>query len=169
MESLSVDRIQCLANHDSVRMAIQPSTTDSPAAAPTEPDRFSYVVTEGVADLFASLNCTLAVTTYQAGKLVLLRADGGRLSALLRTFDSAMGLAVAPDRLAIGTRHAIWLLRDAPEIGRQLEPHGKHDHCFVPRSAHITGDIRIHDLAFCNEELWFVNTRFSCLCTLDSE
>src|SRR5204862_4296250 len=29
------------------------------------------------------------------------------------------------------------------------------------------GDIRIHDTAWAGDELWAVNTRFSCLCTLD--
>jgi uncharacterized protein (TIGR03032 family) len=32
---------------------------------------------------------------------------------------------------------------------------------------HVTGDIRIHEIGWCDEELWVVNTRFSCLCTLD--
>ncbi len=114
----------------------------------SEPQPFRYVVTEGVAELLASLNGTLAATTYQAGKLVLFRSDGSRVSALFRTFDSAMGLAVSGDRLAIGSRHAVWLLRDAPDVGRQLEPQGRHDACFVPRICHITGDIRVHELAW---------------------
>src|SRR5262249_31887756 len=35
------------------------------------------------------------------------------------------------------------------------------------RSAHVTGDIDVHEMAWAGDELWFVNTRFSCLCTLD--
>jgi uncharacterized protein (TIGR03032 family) len=37
----------------------------------------------------------------------------------------------------------------------------------VPRSAHVTGDIGIHEMAWAGDELWMVSTRFSCLCTLD--
>jgi uncharacterized protein (TIGR03032 family) len=37
----------------------------------------------------------------------------------------------------------------------------------MPRAHHVTGDVRVHDLAFSNGELWIVNTRFSCLSTLD--
>ncbi len=44
-----------------------------------------------------------------------------------------------------------------------------HDACFVPRSCHVTGDIRVHDMACAGDELWAVNTRFSCLCTLDPD
>ena len=32
-----------------------------------------------------------------------------------------------------------------------------------------TGDIRIHEIAWVEDELWAVNTRFSCLCTFDAE
>ena len=41
-------------------------------------------------------------------------------------------------------------------------------HVFVhlPRSCHVTGDIGVHEIAWAGEELWIVNTRFSCLCTL---
>jgi uncharacterized protein (TIGR03032 family) len=39
----------------------------------------------------------------------------------------------------------------------------------VPRRAHVTGDISVHDLAFAGDELWVVATRFSCLATLDAE
>jgi uncharacterized protein (TIGR03032 family) len=31
----------------------------------------------------------------------------------------------------------------------------------------MTGDIHVHEMAWAGEELWFVNTLFSCLCTLD--
>lgn len=32
----------------------------------------------------------------------------------------------------------------------------------------MTGDVRIHELAYVDDEIWFVNTRFSCLASLDS-
>lgn len=158
-----------------------PTAASSPAAPASPATPFRYVVTDGMADLLSSLGGTLAATTYQAGKLVLFRADGSGVSALFRTFDSAMGLAIAGGRMAIGARNCIWLLRDAPDIGRQIPPNGKHDACFVPRGACITGDIRVHEMAWCladsnravaggsRKELWFVNTRFSCLSTLDPD
>ena len=74
-----------------------------------------------------------------------------------------------PQRLTIGTRNQIWFLRNAPDIAPRVEPAGLHDACYLPRSCHVTGDIGIHELAWAGEELWVVNTRFSCLCTLDSD
>src|SRR5205823_4502784 len=50
----------------------------------------------------------------------------------------------------------------------KLPPEGKHDACYVPRADHYTGNIGIHEIAYANDELWLVNTRFSCLCTLDA-
>jgi uncharacterized protein (TIGR03032 family) len=54
-------------------------------------------------------------------------------------------------------------------VARKLPPEGKHDACFLPRRSHVTGDIRVHELAFAGDELWVVNTRFSCLSVLDED
>src|SRR5262249_44800067 len=70
-------------------------------------------------------------------------------------------------RLAVGTKMHIWEFHDQPAVARHLEPAGRHDACFLPRHAQVTGQIAVHDLAWAGDELWVVNTRFSCLCTLD--
>jgi uncharacterized protein (TIGR03032 family) len=38
---------------------------------------------------------------------------------------------------------------------------------YVPRNCTVTGDMRVHELAYAGGELWIANTRFSTLCTLD--
>jgi uncharacterized protein (TIGR03032 family) len=80
-----------------------------------------------------------------------------------------MGLAVDGPRVALGTRHQVWFYRNAPDIAARVEPAGQHDACYLPRSCHVTGDIGVHELAWVGKELWIVNTRFSCLCTLDPD
>jgi uncharacterized protein (TIGR03032 family) len=117
--------------------------------------------------LLDELGISLLVSTYQAGKLIAVRVLEGRLNTHFRSFIMPMGLAVHQGRLALGTRLQVWELCNQPEVGRKLEPAGRHDACFIPRACHVTGDIRIHDLAWAGDELWLVNTRFSCLCTLD--
>ena len=112
---------------------------------------------------------SLIVSTYQAGKVVVARERRGRVSTLLRSFDQAMGLAVDGRRMAIATRNQIWFLRNAPDIAQKLPPEGQRDACFLPRQCHVTGDIRSHEIVFVGNDLWIVNTRFSCLCTLDAE
>lgn len=127
---------------------------------------FRYTQTESFVALLRQLGASLLVSTYQANKLLVARATGGGLSMLVRTFERPMGLAVDAQRLTIGSRNQIWFLRNAPDIAPQVEPAGQHDACFLPRSCHVTGDVGLHEVVWAGEELWLVNTRFSCLCTL---
>jgi uncharacterized protein (TIGR03032 family) len=130
---------------------------------------FHYAQTDNFAPLLRQLDISLFVTTYQANKLLVVRAAQGGLSTLVRTFERPMGLAADGRRLAVGTRTEVWLLRNAPDIAPRIEPAGHHDACYLPRSCHVTGDIGVHELAWSSDELWIVNTRFSCLCTLDPD
>jgi uncharacterized protein (TIGR03032 family) len=139
------------------------------APSPPLPLEFHYTQTESFVALLHELGVSLLVSTYQANKLLAVRASGQGLSTLVRTFDRPMGLAVDPRRLAIGTRKEVWFLRNAPDIAPRIEPAGQHDACYLPRSCHVTGDIGIHEMAWAGDELWIVNTRFSCLCTLSPE
>ena len=135
-------------------------------AAPTAVD-FHYTQTDSFVALLQQLGISLLVTTYQANKLLVVRAAQGGLSTLVRTFERPMGLAVDARRMALGTRDQVWFLRNAPDIAPRVEPAGVHDACYLPRSSNVTGDIGVHEMAWGGDELWIVNTRFSCLCTLD--
>jgi uncharacterized protein (TIGR03032 family) len=147
-------------------------TRDSSPSAPKTDNsavEFHYTQTDSFAPLLRQLDASLLVTTYQANKLLVVRAAQGGLSTLVRTFERPMGLAVDGRRLALGTRNQVWFLRNAPDIAARVEPAGQHDACYLPRSCHVTGDIGVHELAWAGDELWVVNTRFSCLCTLDPD
>jgi uncharacterized protein (TIGR03032 family) len=153
-----------------------PDQSQSPSEGPGTPHAneatpFTYVHSANFPALLEQLNLSLAVTTYQAGKLMLVRSAGGKLSTLLRSFEKPMGLALSAnhDRMVLGTRRMVWTLQSAPEIAPQLEPKGKHDACFVPRSSHVTGDMHGHEIALIDGRTWIVNTLFSCLCTFDDE
>jgi uncharacterized protein (TIGR03032 family) len=108
---------------------------------------------------------SVLVTTYQAGRLVILRNDDGVLNTHFRLFPKPMGLALAPHRLALGAEMEIREFHSVPAVAPKLEPKGKHDAAFLPRTAHATGDVQIHEMAWIDGEVWFVNTLFSCLCT----
>jgi uncharacterized protein (TIGR03032 family) len=141
------------------------------------------VHTSNFPHLLDEAGCSVLVTTYQAGKLVLLRNQGGVLNTHFRTFLKPMGLAVRGRRLAIGASVDIWEFLNVPAVCRRLDQQPgegsgpasaeggapptapQHDACFLPRFSHTTGDIQIHEMAFVGEELWFVNTAFSCLAT----
>ena len=64
---------------------------DGPVPAAVE---FHYTQSESFVALLKQLGLSLLVTTYQANKLLVVRAAQGGLSTLVRTFDQPMGLAV---------------------------------------------------------------------------
>jgi uncharacterized protein (TIGR03032 family) len=119
--------------------------------------------------LLRQLGISLLVTTYQAGKLLILRPDGEILNTLCRDFESPMGLAYRNGQLVIGSRHHVWLYLNNPDVVPTLTPPGRHDACFLPRKSVVTGNIQVHEMAWAGSEVWIANTRFSCLCTLDDQ
>jgi uncharacterized protein (TIGR03032 family) len=132
----------------------------------TGPRLFSYEASEHLVELLDQVGSSLLVSTYQAGRLVAVGVSQGTLNVTLHTFERAMGLAVAHDRVAVGSGPQLFFLQSMPEIAPRLEPAGKFDSCFVTRSSHLTGEVHSHELAFAGQQLWFVNTLFSCLCVL---
>lgn len=151
------------------------------------------VHTSNLPAILKQLGISLWVSTYQAGKLVVLRAEGDVLNTHFRMFDKPMGLAIeptrnVPTRLAMGTAMQVWEFHNVPAACTRLDsardatdelparlasPH-PHDACFLPRVAHWTGDIDVHEMAWVNappspspedenSDLIFINTRFSCL------
>jgi uncharacterized protein (TIGR03032 family) len=137
----------------------------APAAANDEP--LSSVHTSNFPGLLDELGVSLAVTTYQAGRLVFVRSEGERLNTHFRAFDRPMGMATLGDRLAVGCGVQVWEFRDVPAVAAKVEPVGRHDACYLPRRSHVTGDIDVHEMEYAPDGLlWLINTRFSCLCTL---
>jgi uncharacterized protein (TIGR03032 family) len=122
------------------------------------------------AQVLAQLKISLIVTTYQAGKVIVVRLDDGKINTHFRDFHKPMGCVADNARLTIGGANTIWYLRNVPAVAPKLEPVGRHDAAYLPRRVHVTGDIDIHEMAWTKQgELWVVNTRFSCLCTLDDD
>ena len=129
--------------------------------------RHEYTLNFG--PLLARLGGSLLVSTYHAGKLISVSADGDKLQLGFHNFDRAMGLAVSPRRIAVGSRTQVWFLNAAHDLAARVAPAGRHDACYLTRSAHVTGDIQLHEMAWAGDELWLVNSAFSCLCTLDGQ
>ncbi|MGH7288248.1 MAG: TIGR03032 family protein, partial [Myxococcota bacterium] len=108
---------------------------------------------------------SLAFTTYQTNRLFLIgMKEGGRLSIFERHFDRPMGLHATPERLLMSMRWQLWQLDNALPPG---ELHDGFDRLYVPRQAHTTGDLDVHDIATDESgRVVFVNTAYSCLATL---
>lgn len=137
---------------------------------PNNSSSLRSVYTSNLPELLTQLHISLAVSTYQAGKVILVRADGNSLNTHFRSFAKPMGIANDYARLTIGGANTVWFYRNMPAVASKLEPLGKHDAAYLPRSIHVTGDIDIHEMAWSNDDvLWLVNTRFCCLCTVDHD
>ena len=136
------------------------------------PAAFACTASPGFADLLGQLGCSLVLSTYQAGKLVVLSAEGGQLVQLPRTFDKPMGMAYDGQRLAVATREAVVVLGSAPLLAAGYPgAAGRYDGLFVPTATFFTGELDLHDMAWGlspegADALWAVNTRFSCLGTV---
>ncbi|MGH8613794.1 MAG: TIGR03032 family protein [Gammaproteobacteria bacterium] len=139
-----------------------------PERLPPSAQVLASVHTSNLPDLLDQLQLSFVVSTYQAGKVVLARNNGGVLNTHFCSFGKPMGIAADPAQLTIGGANTVWYYRNVPAVAATLDPAGKYDACYLPRRLHVTGDIDIHELAYDEKsELWVVNTRFGCLCTLD--
>ena len=93
----------------------------------------------------------------------------GRLSVFHRNFVRAMGMVATPQRLYLSTIAQIWRLENILGPGQLANQQSLHyERLYVPRMSHTTGDIGAHELAIDGkDEIIFVNTKYSCLATLD--
>lgn len=125
------------------------------------------VHTSSMLNVLEELRLSVLISTYQAGKLIVVRSEGQTVNTHFRAFHVPMGIALRNQRLAIGTKRHVWEFQNQPDVAPKLPKAARpHDACYMPRARHLTGHIQIHEMAFAGDELWFVNTRFSCLCTL---
>jgi uncharacterized protein (TIGR03032 family) len=153
-----------------LEVEVPPANTDAPppdreGTPPVREIRHEY--THSLPPLLSQLGVSLLVSTYEAGKVVAVGVAQGELTLAYHNFERAMGLAVKHDAIAVGARAQVWLLWSAPDVAPRVEPPGRHDACFLTRSSYFTGEVQAHELAWAGDELWLVNTAFSCLCTLD--
>ena len=133
------------------------------------PAPFSCNYSPNVPELLTQLNCTIAISTYQAGKVVFISPNGpDELVQLPRNFTKAMGMAVSGDRLGVATKEEIVVLANSKGLAATYPTQpGVYDGLFVPRATYFSGEIDVHDMAWGNDGLYAVNTRFSCLALVD--
>jgi uncharacterized protein (TIGR03032 family) len=149
--------------------APNPGAVPPPAGNETE---IGFRFSPGLPQLLEETNCSLLISTYQAGQLLAVGVATGELAFSFRRFDRAMGIAIGTDRIAVGGKNQVWTLGDHSELAAAIPPVGRHDRCWLPRSSIVTGEIQCHEIAWgesqtATPELWIVNTLFSCLATLD--
>ena len=135
------------------------------------PAPFSCRYTPNIPEILNSLGITIAISTYQAGKVIFISAPNKEdLVQLPRNFPKAMGIAVKDNRMALAVRDEVIELSNSEQLAATYPPKpGVYDGLFLPRATYYTGQLDLHDLEWGTEGLWAVNTRFSCLSMIDTE
>jgi hypothetical protein len=120
------------------------SSGESDSSLPGEKSpRLGSVHTNTFANVLSQFRTSVGVTTYQAGKVVLLRPqiqDGKvKVNTHFRNFQKPMGFAWEGGRFAVGTHAEIWEFHDIPAVARKLEVSPDPDAVFLARNCCLTG------------------------------
>ncbi|MFC2117603.1 TIGR03032 family protein [Bacteroidota bacterium] len=116
-------------------------------------------------------NLSIVVSTYQAGKVIIISSLNGKtLQLYAKNFSRPMGIAVKNDQLAIASKSKVDLFSNSYALAKHFpQKPNYYDALFVPQTSYSTGMADIHEIEWGNEGLWAVNTSFSCLCQMDDE
>jgi uncharacterized protein (TIGR03032 family) len=121
------------------------------------------------ADWLAAVDASVALTTYQAGRLFFIgrKPDGG-VRAHERMIQQCQGLWTDGQSLWTSGLHTLWRFENVLAPGEATAQGATRK--FVPREGRITGRTDIHDIAMGlidgAKMPIFVNTLFSCLATI---
>ncbi|WP_245570613.1 TIGR03032 family protein [Arenimonas composti] len=151
--------------------AAQAAPADAAAGAQQKPLDITKLKVEkscsrGLASWLATNRLSMAITSYQSGRLYLVGSDQqGRVAFFERIFERAMGIVGNAQRIYLGGLYQLWRFENVLRPNEVI--HGQFDKCYVPRNAQTIGDVDIHELGICsNGKVVFVNTKYSCLAEL---
>ncbi len=134
------------------------------------PPPFSCTYTPNLPELLRQLGCTIALSTFQAGKVIFLSAkNDDELTQLPRNFAKPMGIALHGNKMAIACLDEVIVLSNSPQLAAHYpKKPDTYDALFMPRATYFTGQVDIHDLDYgANGQLLAVNTSFSCIIKID--
>lgn len=121
-------------------------------------------------ELLKQLNISLILSTYQAGKVIILSSDGTQMHQLVRDFSRPMGIAVKDDMMALAGALGVTVFRtDSNLAATYPNKPNTYDAFYFPTVMFRTDYVDMHDIAFTRKGLVGVNTAFSCLCRLDAQ
>ena len=136
---------------------------------------FHYTHSPALPKLLWELGCTLVFSTYQAGKVIFIRATSPeKIEQYALDFPRPMGLAVSDQRIAVATREEVVVLTNtsAEEYAetRHLDSGsviGATESTFVQEKTYFSGEVDTHDLAWGKDGLWAINTLLSSMALTD--
>lgn len=147
-------------------MSRRPRSGPVPASSPdpASPAKGSMLLlSRAFSDWLAGQGVSLALTTYQAGRLVMIgRRPDGSVRAHERMIEQCQGLWTDGQSLWTSGMHALWRFENDMPAGAVTS--AGVDRRFVPREGRVTGRIDCHDIGMGDDGPVFVNTLFNGLC-----
>ena len=145
---------------------------------------FHYTHSPTFPKLLWQLGCTLIFSTYQAGKVIFIRATSPEtIEQYALDFPRPMGLAVSDQRIAVATRDEVVVLtntsvEESPEshyvasgtgaVGNSAYQTGDAaEGTYGQEKTYFTGEVDTHDLAWGTDGLWAINTLLSSMALTD--
>jgi len=123
-----------------------------------------------VVDIMKKNNITLIISTYQIGKVITLSASDGKIIQLPRTFEGVMGISCSEETLCVATRNEVIVCQNSEELAKTYpNSPNKYDAMYIPQATYYTGALALHDIAYVNNELIGINTKFSCFVKIDDK
>jgi hypothetical protein len=96
----------------------------SDSSTPTTADPLRSVYTNNLPAILDQLGISLAISTYQAGRVILIRNDNGQLNTHFRNFHKPMGIARHQNELSVGGANTVWYYRNVAAVAPKAEPKG---------------------------------------------
>ena len=136
---------------------------------------FHYTHSPTLPKLLWELGCTLVFSTYQAGKVIFIRATSpAKIEQHALDFPRPMGLAVSDERIAVATREEVVVLANTSAEGSTETRHfdsgsviGAAKGTYVQEKTYFSGEVDTHDLAWGKDGLWAINTLLSSMALTD--
>jgi len=131
---------------------------------------FSLRYSPQVPELLNKLGCSLALSTYQAGKLVLIspHPDNEKLISLPRSFQKPMGIAIQGDHMVVSLKDEVVTFQNSRDLATHYpNKQNTYDSLWIPRITFYTGQVDMHDIGFGKDGIYAINTSFSCICKID--
>lgn len=125
--------------------------------------KINFTYSQNIIEFLKQIKSTIVFSTYQSGKLMLIGQENNKFDIRYKNFPRPMGMCAKDGKIWAGLGHGIYQFANFSGVVDNLEG-GNFDACYMPQNIHFTGDIDIHEMEYCEDELYFINTKFSCLC-----
>jgi len=129
-----------------------------------ESQNISFTYSQNIVEFLKQTNLTILLSTYQTNKIMIIGQENDQFDLRYKNFPRPMGMCTKDGKIYAGLGHGIYQFANYNGVAQKLEGGNKFDACYMPQNIHFTADIDIHEMEYCQDELYFINTKFSCLC-----